>query len=670
MTRLINVMAVVLTCAVIAVTADLFRMAGLSLYTEQYLAGLMALALPLLYLHVPAHGRRGARSGPVPWYDVLAAIVSFAAMVYVAVRFPTLSELVSARPWDGLVVAAILIVLILEGLRRTTGMGLFYTTVFFFVLALVGGLLPGEFAAKSIPLGRLTYYSIWDSTAVMGVTLKIVATVVVIFVLFGHVLFKSGGAAFFTDISMALMGRYRGGPAKIAILGSSLFGTISGNVVSNVMTVGVVTIPLMIRVGFRPHLAAAIEANASTGGQIMPPVMGIAAFVMAEFLQVPYAEVALAATIPAILYYVALFIQVDLEAARSRILPLEESQIPRLKDVLRTGWHFPIPFVVLIYALFWGGEEADTAGLWAIGSALILAILFPFQGKRIGVADLVAMLRDTGVGVLDLFMIGAASGIMIGALNYSGIGFTLSLVLIHLAGGSLIGLLVLSAIANIILGAGLPTVGCYILLATLVAPSLIQMGIDPMAAHMFILYYGCLSMISPPVAVAAFVAAKLADADPNKTGWVAMAFGWPIFVIPFLFVFSGTLLLKGNPIFIVSDFVTAIVGVWLISAAVMGYSVRPLRWLDRCAYLIAGVCLMMPVDAIPNARWLNVLGGLFALAVFVWERVLRPRPARTAPAAPPPAPAPVGAAPATPQGAAEQRAMLDRLGIRGSGEAE
>lgn len=666
MAKFVNIVAVVLACAVIAVTADLFRTAGLSLYTEQYLAGLMALALPLLYLHVPAGERRGRRSGPVPWYDLGAATLSFAVMVYVAVRFPALSELVSARPWDGLIVAAIAVVLILEGLRRTTGMGLFVTTIFFFVLALVGGYLPGEFAAKSIPLGRLTYYSVWDSTAIMGVTLKIVATVVVIFVLFGHVLFKSGGAAFFTDVSMALMGRRRGGPAKIAILGSSLFGTISGNVVSNVMTVGVVTIPLMIRVGYRPHLAAAIEANASTGGQIMPPVMGIAAFVMAEFLQVPYAEVALAAVIPAILFYAALFIQVDLEAARSRILPLDESQIPNLRQVLKDGWHFPIPFVVLIYALFWGGEEADTAGLWAIGTALILALIFPFQGKRIGLNDLYEMLRDTGLGVLDLFMIGAASGIMIGALNYSGVGFTLSLVLIHLAAGSLILLLIYSAIANIILGAGLPTVGCYILLATLVAPSLIQMGIDPMAAHMFILYYGCLSMISPPVAVAAFVAANLAGADPNKTGWVAMAFGWTIFVIPFLFVYSGTLLLKGDPLMIAVDFVTAVAGVWFVSAAVMGYSVRDLRWLDRALHLAAGIGLIVPVGAFPQARWMNIAGALLGVALLAWERALRRRAADTQIRAA----APAAAVPATPTTAAEQRAMLDRLGIRGSGEAE
>src|SRR5215475_3647070 len=665
MAKVVTGIAVLLTCAVLAVTADLFRTVGLSLYTEQCLAGLMALAMPLLYLHVPASGRRSARAGPVPWYDLVAAIVSFVAMVYAAIRFPALSELVSTRPWDGLIVAAIVLVLVLEGLRRTTGAGLFYTTLFFFALALIGGYLPGEFAAKSIPLGRLTYYSLWDSTAIMGVTLKIVATVVAVFVLFGHVLFKSGGAAFFTDISMALMGRYRGGPAKIAILGSSLFGTISGNVVSNVMTVGVVTIPLMIRVGYRPHLAAAIEANASTGGQIMPPVMGIAAFVMAEFLQVPYADVALAAAIPAILFYIALFIQVDLEAARSNIKPMDPAQIPKLGEVLKSGWYFPIPFAVLIYALFWGGEEADTAGLWAIGTALVLALIFPFQGRRIGFTDLYEMLRDTGLGVLDLFMIGAASGIMIGALNYSGVGFTLSLVLIHLAAGSLILLLVYSAIANIILGAGLPTVGCYILLATLVAPSLIQMGINPMAAHMFILYYGCLSMISPPVAVAAFVAANLANADPNKTGWVAMAFGWTIFVIPFLFVYSGTLLMKGSPVLIAIDFVTAVAGVWFISAAVMGYGLRDLTWTDRLLHMLAGIFLIIPVGAFEDARWMNVVGGVLGAALIVWERVSRPTP--TMPAKPA---APVAPVPATPATAAEQRAMLDRLGIRGSGEAE
>lgn len=622
MSRIVSALAVILTIAVIAVSADAFRMLGLSLYTEQYLAALTAIAMPLLFLHVPASGER-KRTAPVPRYDVAMAALSCACCLYVAIRFPTLSEMVSSKPIDGLVVAGILILLILEGLRRTTGNALLLTTLFFFVLALIAGSLPGEFAAKSIPLDRLVFYSVWDSTATFGIPLKIVTTVVVVFVLFGHVLFKSGGATFFTDISMALMGRYRGGPAKIAVVGSSLFGTISGNVVSNVLTVGVVTIPLMKRVGYRPHLAAAVEACASTGGQLMPPVMGVAAFVMAEFLQVPYSEVALAALIPAILFYCALFIQVDLEAARSNIKPMDPEQIPRLREVLKAGWYFPIPFVVLIYCLFWLGQEAEVAGLWAIGSALVLAVAIPFKGHRLTFTDFVGMLRETGLSVLDLFMLGAASGIMIGALNYSGAGFTLSIVLIKLAGGSLFALLVLSAIANIILGAGLPTVACYIVLATLVAPTLVQMGIDPMAAHMFILYFGCLSMISPPVAIASFVAANLAEADQHKTGWMSMAFGWTIFVIPFLFVYSGTLLMKGEPWMIVLDFVTAIAGVWFVAAAVMGYSVRHLGAVERLVHLAAGLALMLPVGAVAQGRWINALGAMLAMAIVAWYRLRR-----------------------------------------------
>ncbi|MCC6473151.1 MAG: TRAP transporter fused permease subunit [Burkholderiales bacterium] len=628
---LVNVLAVALTLAVIAVASDAVRTAGLSLYTEQYLAGLLAIALPLLFLYVPAGrgdegGARG-RKGPVPWYDVLLAIAGCAAAAYVAVRFPKLSELVARRPLDGEITAAVLALLILEGLRRTTGMALVYTTLFFFGLALIGGSLPGEFAARSIPIDRLTYYVIWDSTASLGVALKIVTTVVVIYTIFGHVLFQSGGSTFFTDVSMALMGRYRGGPAKIAILGSSLFGTISGNVVSNVMTVGVVTIPLMKRVGYRPHVAAAVEACASTGGQIMPPVMGIAAFIMAEFLQVPYWQVALAALIPAVLYYAALFIQVDLEAARSQIKAMDPAALPRLGAVLKAGWYFTIPFVVLIYALFSLNYEPENAGLLAIATALALAVVFPFRGRRIGIRDLYRMCRDSAISALDLFMLGAAAGIMIGTLNYSGIGFTLSLVLISVAAGSLIALLALCAFTNIILGLGLPTVGVYIVLATLVAPTMIKMGITPMAAHMFIMYYGCLSMITPPVAIASYVAANVAGADQNRTGWTSMSFGWTIYVVPFLFVYSDTLLMKGDPLPIAVDFVTAVAGVWFVSAAIMGYAIDRLSPGARAVFGITGLCLMMPVNAFAGADLLNIAGVSLALVLFVRERLRRRRPA-------------------------------------------
>jgi TRAP transporter 4TM/12TM fusion protein len=506
---------------------------------------------------------------------------------------------------------------------------LFYTSLAFIALAMFGGYLPGEFAARSIPLPRLAYYLVWDSSAILGVAMKIIATVVVVYIFFGQALFKAGGSTFFTGIAMALMGKYRGGPAKIAIVGSSLFGSISGNIVSNVMTVGTVTIPLMKRAGFRPHLAAAIEACASTAGQITPPVMGVAAFIMAEFLQVPFYEVALAAVIPALLFYVALFIQVDLEAARSNILPMPKEEVPRLREVLKEGWYFLLPLAALVYALFGLNYEPELAGLVATVIVLAIGVLVPSRGKRIGLRDLYAMLRDSGTTVLDLFMLGAAAGIMIGALNYSGVGFTLTLVLVLLAGGSLIALLVLSAVANIVLGLGLPTVGVYIVLATLVAPALVKEGIDPMAAHMFIMYYGCLSMISPPVAIAAFVAANLAGADPNRTGWVAMAFGWTLFVIPFLFVFSGTLLLKGDPLSIALDLALAIAGVWFISAAMMGYATRPLGLLARVLYCFAGIGIFMPQDALGAGRWINLSGAVLGVALLAWAKVVGRRAAAT-----------------------------------------
>ncbi len=625
MARLVSILAVALTCGIIALAADLFRRAGLALYAEQYLSGLLALAMPLIFLHVPAGGGRQGRRGRVPWYDGLAAIVSCASAAYMAVRYPQLSDMVSAQPLDGLVVAALLGLLLLEGLRRTTGIALVVVVVVFFLLALVGGKLPGELAARSIPIGRLTYFALWDSSAALGLPMKIVAAVVAIYVLFGQVLFKSGGSTFFTDISMALMGRYRGGPAKIAILGSSLFGTISGSTVSNVLTVGVVTIPLMKQSGYRAHVAGAIEAAASTGGQLMPPVMGIAAFLMAEFLQVPYAKVAIAAVIPAVLFYVALFIQVDLEAARRGLQPLEPSRIPRASAVMKAGWYFPIPFVVLVYTLFGLNYEPETAGLAATVTSLALAMLFPFRGKRISWRDLYGMLRESAFSVLELFMIGAAAGVIIGTLTYSGLGFSLTLVLLNLSGGNLIGLLLVAGIASIILGMGMPTVGVYILLATLIAPALVKMGIDPMAAHMFIMYYGCLSMITPPVAIGAFAAANLAGADPMRTGFTAMAFGWTVFVLPFLFVFSGTLLMAGNPWLIAIDFVTAAGGVWLISAAVIGYSLRPLGVAGRVVYGIAGLLLILPAGAFEEARWLNIAGAALALALLGFEKLKRKR---------------------------------------------
>jgi TRAP transporter 4TM/12TM fusion protein len=593
-------------------------------YPEQFFSIMLGLAAALTYLHVPAGAGR-ERTGPVPWYDVAAAIVSFAGGVHMALRYPYLTERIADLPTEGIVTGAILTVLFLEGLRRTGGVAIFLVAVGFLVLALIADYLPEPMTGRPVPLDRLLYYLIWDSTAILGTPTMIISTVVVCFILFGQALFLSGGSAFFTDISMVLMGRYRGGPAKIAVVASSLFGTISGSVVANVVSTGVVTIPLMKQAGYRPHIAGAVEAVASTGGQLMPPVMGIAAFIMAEFLQVPYAEVAIAATIPSILYYAALFIEADLEAARFGLSRVPAELIPRALGVIKNGWYFPLPFVMLIVGIFSLNLQIEEAALYSLALVILSAVTLGYKGERLKPAGIVEIARSTGVGVLDIFMIGAAAGMVIGVLNITGLGFGLTLSLVQIAGGDLFVLLLLAAVVSIILGMGMPTVGVYILLATLVGPALIQMGIDPMAAHLFLMYFGMLSMITPPVCVGAFAAASIAKADPMVTGFAAMRFGWVAFFLPFIFVFEETLLFRGDPILIVIDVVAAIAGVWFVTAAMMAYGGSRLGLAERGLYAIAGVCLFLPIGAFDAARTINLVGLALALALIAVEVIRRRR---------------------------------------------
>lgn len=621
---IVTALAVGITVCSIAWATDMFRAVGLLIYTEQYLAGMLALALPMLFLHVPASKGR-ERKGSVPWYDMVAAVMGVLAASFVAVRFPDLSEMTPERPTEGLIPAGIMLVLLVEGLRRTVGLVLVVVVVFFFLLTLVGHLVPGELVGRPVHLDQLVYYLGWESTGVLSIPMRIVTTIVVAFVLFGRVLFITGGSEFFTDISMVLMGRTRGGPAKIAVCASSLFGSISGSTVSNVVTTGVITIPLMREGGYKAHHAGAIEAVASTGGQLMPPVMGASAFLMAEFLQIPYTEVVLAALVPAILYYWGLFIQADLEAARSRIDRVPEDRIPAAGPVLKTGWFFPVPFVILVVALFWYNFTPERAALYAAASVVVCTVIFGYKGRRFGWRDALEVLRSTGITVADIFMIGAAAGIVIGSLNVSGLGFALTLSMVKIAGGHLIPLLLIAAVVCIVLGMGMPTVGVYVLLATLVAPALIEIGVNEKAAHLFILYFGMMSMITPPVAVGAFAAATLAESDPVRTGFAAMRFGWVAFVIPFLFVGSTTLLLEGDVMSIVLDIATAGAGVWLVCVGIMGYLTRRLGGLQRLAFIFAGLVLMVPAEAVDHGYWLSLVGACMGAALLVTEASARRR---------------------------------------------
>lgn len=620
--RLVDALAFLLTLGGIGWALDAYNRLGIAIYDQQYLAGMLTITLTLAFLKLPAAGKKKAE---LPWYDVLAAVVAFTATAYLAIFYPTIVDLIYLRQTDGVIVSVVLIVLLIEALRRATGPVLPLLVVVFIAYALLAGYLPGS--GIQTDWRKLSLSLAANYTGILGLPVKVATTIVIAFVLFGQVLQHTGGMQFFTDISMSLMGRFRGGAAKIAVLGSCLFGSISGSAVANVVATGIVTIPLMKRAGYPAHKAAAIEAVASTGGQLMPPVMGAAAFLVAEFLETSYAAVVMAAIVPGLLYYIALFIQADLEAAKENIPPVEADKIPKAGPVWRKGWYFPLAFAVMLFGLFSLNFQPEKAVMWAILTLIVPAVIFGFDGKRFGPRGLFAAILETGHGALDLILITGAAGIVIGVLAISGLGYQLTLGLVQVGQGNLFILLVLSAVVCIILGMGLPTVGVYVLLATLVAPSLIEVGVRPIAAHLYVMYFGMMSMITPPIAIAAFAAASVAQADAMRTGFAATRFGWTAFIVPVLFVYSPTLLLIGDPLSIAVAFVTALFGVWLLSCAAVGYFMRPLGLPGRLLFGAAGMAALIPAGAFSGGVLLDVAGvaGGIVLAGFEYLAVTRLR---------------------------------------------
>ena len=598
-----------LTAAALAEAGDLYRAVGIVVFAEQRLLALLGLALGTLYL------LKGAKPGPrlrVPWYDALAAVAGLVVCFYLSWHYERIFEELYSRPRDALVGGAIILALVAEGVRRSAGPVLFIFLSSFFVLGLVSHFIPGQFQGRDVDFDRLVIYLSLDSNSLVGIPLTVATTIVIAFIYFGNLLDLSGGSRFFTDISTALMGRYRGGSAKIAVTASSLFGSISGSATSNVVSTGVITIPLMKKGGYPAHTAGAIEAVASTGGQLMPPMMGAAAFVMAEFLQISYQEVVLAALIPAVLYYVALFIQADLFAARERIARVDEDSIPPRWPVFRAGWPYVVPFAVVIWCLFYLNLRPETSALWAAGSLVPVGLFIGYQGERMRWWVIFTVLAKTGALCVQVLMISCMAGIIIGVLNITGLGFALTQAIIHLAGGNTAMILLLAALISIVLGMGMPTLGVYLLLATLVTPSMVEVGIPPMAAHLFALYFGMLSLITPPVAVAAFTAATVAESDFLRTGFAAVHFGWTAYVVPFLFVLAPELLMEGSALEILHTAATAVIGVWLVSAGFMGYFARPLGPLHRVLFMAAGLLLFFPAGGVSYGIWTDVAGACLA----------------------------------------------------------
>jgi TRAP transporter 4TM/12TM fusion protein len=615
--RIAATLGVVLALGAFGDAFNLYGIFGLALFTEQKLLGFLGCALVLVFVAYPA--RAGAPRHRIPWFDWVAAAIGAAACGFVAYDYGRIFEEMHFKPADAVVASVLIIMLVAEGLRRSAGTVLFVFLAVFIAFALLGHNLPGRFQAREVDLERLAVYLALDSNGVVGMPLIVTMTIVVAFIFFGNLLAVSGGSSFFTDLATALMGRYRGGPAKIAIMASGLFGSISGSAIANVVSTGVITIPLMQRGGYRPHVAGAIEAVASTGGQLMPPVMGAVAFLMAEFLQVEYRAVVLAALVPALLYYWALFAQVDLLAGRDGLKPIDGDSIPRRRRVLRDGGTFIVPFAVIILCLFWFNLRPDSAALWAAAVVAPIGILIGYQGRRMPLRRILTALSKTGIEVVQIVMIAAMAGAVIGVLNISGLGFALTQALVHWAQGQVLVVLLMAAVVSIILGMGMPTIGVYLLLAALVAPSMIELGIPRMSAHLFALYFGMLSMITPPVALAAFAAANVARTSPMRTAFAACRFGWSAYIIPFLFVLSPELVLQGSVFGIALVVVTAIAGVWLVSVGSVGFLMRPLSVAVRVLFVAAGLGLLFPASAFEGALWSDLAGLALAVVLILVE---------------------------------------------------
>lgn len=539
-----RILAVILTATGVLWLLDAPRHLGFVVIGEQYLALIIGLTTLLGMVMSPLNKRFVV-------IDWIIGLLCLGSWIWLARNYETwLLDPINRGP-EKWIPAVIAIAGVIEGTRRHCGFVLACLAGGFIAYGLFGSVLPGVLSAAELAPARYALYLYNDTNGIPGMVLNVGATQILGFIVFGAVLNAVGGSAVLTDLAMAAMGHRRGGPAKVAILASSLFGTLSGSTVANVMSTGVVTIPMMKRSGFPSRYAAAIEAVASNGGQIAPPVMGATAFVIAEFLQVSYAEVVLAALLPAIAYYVMLYLQVDRYAAVNGIEGEPRETLPKIGKSLIAAWPLIMPLSVLMYFLFGLGYSAGKAALYSAIVAYISYLFLAPKGEN-RLLTLGKVFVGAGTTMVPVLLVCAVAGIIIGTINITGLGFALTLALGHVAEyGGVFALLAVTALIAIVLGVGMPTTGVYVVVSVLLAPALVRAGIPEMSAHLFILYFGLLSMLTPPVAIASYAAASLAGSDMWRTGVTGVQLAIVAYLIPFAFAFNPALLLDGSVLEIV-----------------------------------------------------------------------------------------------------------------------
>ncbi len=534
------------------------------------------------------------RKDKVHFIDFILAAGALAFMYYVITGYKGITLRSGVNPTQlDIVFGVILIVSIIELSRRTTGITLPIIALVFLLYALYGANLPGLLGHPQYSFKRVISF-LFGVQGIFSEPVGVSATFVFMFLLFGSLLNTSGGGEAIIDFAKSIAGGKRGGPAKVAILSSALFGSISGSAVANVVVTGTFTIPLMKKTGYDNHFAGAVEAVASTGGQITPPVLGAAAFLIAEVLGVPYSKIVLATIIPALLYYTCLFAVVDFEAAKKNLLGLSGDELPKVKQVFKKHGLLLFPIVVLLFFLVVVGLSPLKSALYSAASVIIFALANQNTRKSVAPNKLLETVINAPKDLITVASTCAAAGIVVGTMSLTGLGHRFSILLVELSAGRLIPALLLTMVVAIILGMGVPPVAAYAIAGSAIGPALVNMGVPPLAAHLFIFYFCAVSVITPPVALAAYAAAAIAKDSMWKVGVTAFRLGITGFIIPYVFIYNQTLLMQGTPIEIAVSFITAIIGVVCLAASIQGWFTRILKWPLRLLLTAVAFSLIIP----------------------------------------------------------------------------
>lgn len=582
--------------------------------TEGFLYYIIACLLPLAF--IIWQPRKSDTVQKIKWYDVILFILAFIIPFYLAINSQNIILLGWERsaPLLPTIGSIMLWFIILEGARRVAGPVLMLVCLVFSFFPLVAGVIPINFL-QGIPFDFVTTATshIMSHSSLLGVPIRTLGNLLIGFLIFGTVLVHTGGGEFFFKLAQGIFGRARGGTAKISVLSSAFFGMLSGSAVSNVVTTGAVTIPAMKKSGFSKEYAGAVEAGASTGGTITPPIMGSAAFIMASFLAIPYGEIVLAAAIPAFLFFLGLFIQVDGYAAKNNILGTPpDVKLPSVWQTLKEGWFYIAGLLLLVYLILVTKNEAQAP--YFVSIFILVASVFN-KKTRLNWKKTVNMIIDGGKLMAEMVTILAAVGFVVGALSITGVAFAFARELVAAAGGSAILILIAGALTSFILGMGVTVSAVYIFLAIIMAPALVTLGFDPLASHLFVLYWATVSYITPPVALAVFAATGISGGNPLKSSWIAMKLGSVKYFVPFFFVYNPALIGRGEPMEVIITFIFAVLGVLMLSSSLEGYLIgvgKLPNLLFRTVVFISGFLLFLP------ELYSSLVGLLIAIAIYAY----------------------------------------------------